>query len=332
MQRMNQTIIQPTNISSRRTTPVVITGGAGFIGSHVIKALNNNGTKDIIIVDSLGTGDKWKNLRGLKFADIVNPIHFADWAEDSDLNAFSHIIHLGANTNTKDPDNDEVLMANFSVSQAIHDISRMKNMRMIYASSCNVYGDGEDGFRDDVPVINYTHKPLSVYGYSKQLFDQYLFSGREDDQDTSSPIGLRIFNTYGNGESHKGDMRSLMGKMILQLKNKETVEIIDSQRDFTYVKDVAEIIVRFYNSKDILGGIYNVGTGIATDCMEAAKKVSRVINNTEDFDFVNIDAKEAGRYQLKTQAKTDKLLSTIGNFNFKTIEEATKDMLDEGIS
>lgn len=330
MQFLNQTVIKPTGNTTKKSNPVIITGGAGFIGSNLIKAFNEDDLDRIVIVDYLGTGDKWKNLLGLKFIDVVPPEKFVEWARMTELNNFSHLIHLGGTTDTLETDNDEILWNNYTLTQGMKEVCQMKGLRLIYASSCNVYGDGLAGFDDTKDVSTYNGKQVSMYGLSKFLCDSNLLA---EDPDETDPISLRIFNAYGNREGHKGDTRGAMGRMIQQLISGETVDIIDSERDFIYVKDICNIILRFYHmDRNVGGGAYNIGTGIATSDLDAANIANSVLNDGKEFKTNSISGKSVGKFQKRTCATTAKLLHTIGKFNFTSIEDGVKDMENEGIS
>ena len=186
---------------------IVVTGGAGFIGSAIVWALNKGGENDIIIVDELGTDEKWKNLVGLKFEDFINKHLFLDQISAGKYEEAEVIIHMGANSSTTEKDADSLMTNNYEYTKKLAEFCLWNDIRFIYASSAATYGDGSSGFDDDVNLCEKL-RPLNMYGYSKNLFD--LWAHKHDA--FKEIVGIKYFNVYGPNEYHKGDMRSVVHK------------------------------------------------------------------------------------------------------------------------
>jgi ADP-L-glycero-D-manno-heptose 6-epimerase len=241
---------------------IIVTGGAGFIGSAIVWRLNELGYDDILIVDRADKTDKWKNLAPLKFADYIDADDFID-----DLDDFKDartIFHLGACSSTTETDADYMLRNNYQYTQDLARWSVKQEIRFIYASSAATYGDGSAGMSDG-PDDLAKLRPLNIYGYSKHLFDQYAAKNKMFDH----IVGLKYFNVFGPNENHKGDMRSLVNKAFDQINQTGKLQLFKSAnpayadgefgRDFVYVKDAVEMTLHFMQSK--IGGLFNVGSG-----------------------------------------------------------------------
>ena len=200
---------------------IVVTGGAGFIGSAIVWQLNQRGENKIIVVDELGTDDKWKNLVPLKFEDFVHKEDFISLILEQDISFdITAIIHMGANSSTTEKNADHLFSNNYLYTKELSTYCLEKNIRFIYASSAATYGDGTLGFDDDDNKLE-TLRPLNMYGYSKQLFDQWAKKNGAFDK----IVGLKYFNVYGPNEYHKGDMRSVVHKAFEQIRNMGKVRL-----------------------------------------------------------------------------------------------------------
>ncbi|EKD81498.1 MAG: hypothetical protein ACD_39C01781G0003, partial [uncultured bacterium] len=255
---------------------ILVTGGAGFIGSVIVWALNQRGIDDIIIVDHLGTSDKWKNLTGLRFADYCEKADFLSYLDKGafDDHKLEAVLHLGACSSTTETDASYLIKNNFEFSKALALWATSNRARFIYASSAATYGDGEQGF-DDNPAEIEKLTPLNMYGYSKQLFDLWL--KRKGLLDKC--VGIKYFNVFGPNEYHKGSMRSFILKSFEQISQSGEVQLFKSHRpdygdgeqlrDFIYVKDAAAMTLHFLDNQ--AGGLFNVATGVARNWNDLVK-------------------------------------------------------------
>ena len=291
---------------------IIVTGGAGFIGSAIVWRLNELGHDDILIVDRLDETDKWKNLAPLKFTDYIDADDFAD-----DLGHFadsSVIFHLGACSSTTERDADYMIRNNFQYSKDLAEFSLANNIRFIYASSAATYGDGANGMEDGIDDLNIL-RPLNVYGYSKHLFDQYAARNGM----FSSIVGLKYFNVFGPNEDHKGDMRSLVNKAYDQIKETGKLQLFKSAdpdyadgefgRDFVYVKDVVDMTLHFFEplatasgSDNRGGGLFNVGSGTMNTWNALADAIFAALDRPKNIEFVEMPIHLRDRYQYHTQA------------------------------
>lgn len=292
---------------------VLVTGGAGFIGSSVVKELNKRGYSRIVIVDDLGSGPKWCNLVHKNFSDILHKSMLFPWLE-AHHSEVSGIIHLGACTNTLETDANYLLENNYRFSRILADFAFSQSVRFIYASSAATYGDGKEGFSDDHTRLE-SLKPLNMYGYSKHMFDLWLY--REGLLDEA--VGLKYFNVYGPNEGHKGRMSSAIVRMVPEALQSGCIKLFRSnnssyadgeqKRDFVYVKDVAEATCDFLESSS--SGIFNIGTGQASSWKRLASAVFSALNIKEKIEYIDAPCDLQGKYQYFTQAdmtKTEKTL------------------------
>ncbi len=291
---------------------IVVTGGAGFIGSALVWALNKAGKEDIVIVDRLGETEKWKNLRGLKFRDIYHKDDFFDLIlQDALPFEVEAIFHMGACSSTTEKDADYLLYNNYKYSVELANFAMNNNARFIYASSAATYGSGEEGYDDDVTNIEKL-KPLNMYGYSKQLFDIWV----KNNGLLNKVAGLKFFNVYGPNEYHKDDMRSVVHKAFGQIKETGKVKLFKSyrdeygdgeqKRDFVYVKDVVDMILFFYNNPEI-NGIFNIGSGKAHSWNELVAPIFKSLNMPVNIEYIEMPEYLREKYQYFTEANMDKL-------------------------
>ncbi|MEK6557534.1 MAG: ADP-glyceromanno-heptose 6-epimerase, partial [Candidatus Margulisiibacteriota bacterium] len=246
---------------------IIVTGGAGFIGSNLIKGLNSQGITQIIVVDDLSDGKKHLNLNRLKIADYID--------KNDLLNQLDHfknvqtIFHQGACSNTMETDGAFMMRNNFTFSKELLQFALKNQIDFLYASSASVYGDGTSGFRESIDC----EYPLNIYAYSKFLFDQYVREILRTNKSPSSQIlGLRYFNVYGYQENHKGTMASVAFHLMNQLNHNEPLKLFEGsesfKRDFVFVDDVVDINLFFFEKK--LSGIYNCGTGKSRSFLDVA--------------------------------------------------------------
>lgn len=309
---------------------IVVTGGAGFIGSAIVWKLNEEGIDDIVIVDNLGTSDKWKNLVGRRYVDYVHKDRFAEMI-NADTVPFEAdgVIHMGACSSTTERDVDYLMENNFHYSCNVARWALKKNIRFIYASSAATYGDGTQGFSDD-DATSRTLKPINMYGYSKQLFDLWVLrNGLE-----SQVAGLKFFNVFGPNEYHKGDMRSVIHKSCGEIGDTGRVRLFKShragygdgeqQRDFVYVKDCVEVVRWLYHHRDV-NGIFNVGTGQARSWNDLVKAVFTAMGKEPIIEYIDMPESIRNQYQYFTEAGMDKLRAAGYGEVFHSLEEAITD-------
>ena len=307
---------------------IVVTGGAGFIGSNLVEALNQRGEDQIIIVDHLKEGNKWKNLLDLKFMDYIEKDEFLEKIEKGYFKEVSAIIHLGACSNTTVKDLQFLYLNNYKYSQKLALFSLENNIQFIYASSAATYGDGSLGFSDDETLLPKL-KPLNPYGFSKHLFDLWLYYNGF----LNKVVGLKYFNVFGEKEFHKGEMRSVVLKAYEQIKKEEKVKLFKSYnphyqdgeqlRDFIYVKDAVEVTLFFLENPQIKG-IFNVGTGKARSFKDLVLAIFSALNIPLNIEYIEMPEYLKKQYQYFTQADITKLKKAGYNKPMWELEDAVK--------
>ena len=309
---------------------IILTGGAGFIGSCFLRKLNDMGIEDIIIVDCLDTTEKWKNLVGKKFNDIIGKDSFINSLTQFEPLGIKAVFHFGACSSTTETNADFLIENNYSTSKKILQWSLYNGIDFLYASSAATYGDGTCGFSDS-NENTLRLKPLNVYAYSKQLFDEYIIRKNLDNEVT----GLKFFNVFGPNEYHKDNMLSMVYKAFYQVKETGRIKLFRSndenikdgyqKRDFVYVKDCVNMVWWLYENK--IKGIFNIGSGRANSWLALAKAVFKALGEAEDIDFIDMPEVLKGKYQNFTQADITKLINAGYSGKFHTLEEAVKDYL-----
>lgn len=308
---------------------IVVTGGAGFIGSAMVWHLNQLGYQDIIIVDDLGTDAKWKNLLGLKFEDMYTVDDFLQRIVEDNFPFFTEaIIHMGAISATTERDVQKLMKNNYLYTQELSKYCLPKNARFIYASSAATYGDGNNGYDDNHDQLE-SLRPLNAYGYSKYLFD--IWAKKEGILDKI--VGLKFFNVFGPNEYHKDDMRSMVCKSYNQIEETGKIKLFSShrhdyedgeqKRDFVYIKDVVKIIAFFLENK--AGGIFNIGTGKARSWNDLAAAVFHAMNYPKKIEYVSMPQNIRNQYQYFTEANISKLREAGYNEEFMSLEDSVYD-------
>ena len=309
---------------------IIVTGGAGFIGSALVAALNRREITDILIVDELGTSDKWKNLPALQFSDYMEKEDFLDLVVENQVpEEVETIFHLGACSSTTEMDLSYLVKNNFEYTKWLALWAVESKIRFVYASSAATYGDGAQGFDDDQDTLNRL-RPLNPYGYSKQLFDLWA---RETGL-LKEIVGLKYFNVFGPNEYHKGDMCSYALKGFDQIKATGKVKLFRSGdprydhgeyvRDFVYVKDAVEMTLFFMDNPDI-AGIYNIGTGQARTWNDYVRAIFAALDSEPEIEYVEMPAAIAGQYQYYTQANTDRIRHAGYAKATQRLEDAVRD-------
>lgn len=282
---------------------IIVTGGAGFIGSAIVWRLNELGHEDILIVDRLDETDKWKNLAPLRFADYIDADDFLD--DLGDFKDAKTIVHMGACSSTTETDADYMIRNNYQYTKDLADWAVANDKRFIYASSAATYGDGSNGMSDGADALD-TLRPLNVYGYSKHLFDQYAARTGMFDR----IVGLKYFNVFGPNEDHKGDMRSLVNKAFDEINSTGKLRLFKSHnpdyengefgRDFVYVKDAVAMTLHFMDGGG--GGLFNVGSGRTATWNALANASFAALDRSPEIEYIDMPEHLRDRYQYHTQA------------------------------
>jgi ADP-L-glycero-D-manno-heptose 6-epimerase len=311
---------------------ILVTGGAGFIGSALIWALNQRGYNDVVVTDFLGSDEKWKNLVPLKFSDYVDA---GDFRRHLAQNAavfgkFSAVFHLGACSATTERNASYLADNNYGYTKELAAWSLAHGARFIYASSAATYGDGAQGMDDKDPALSRL-RPLNMYGYSKHLFD--LHAQRVGW--LPRIVGVKYFNVFGPNEDHKADMRSLVNKAYQQILGTGRVQLFKSHkpefkdgeqmRDFLYVKDAVEMTLHFADKATNVGGVYNLGSGQANTWLTLTRAIFAALGREPQIDFVDMPEVLRGKYQYYTLADVSKLRATGYDRAMTALPESVRD-------
>lgn len=310
---------------------ILVTGGAGFIGSALIWALNQRGITNIVVADFLNPAARWRgtipltlnapqkeqNLRPLKFEQFVEADELRDLLAGNPeaYGTFSAVFHLGANSSTTEKNADYLRDINFDYTRELAAWSLAQGARFIYASSAATYGDGAAGMDDQDDNLTRLH-PLNLYGQSKQDFDVYA----QKEGWLPRIVGVKYFNVFGPNEDHKGDMRSLVNKAYQQILTTGRVQLFKSHkpefkdgeqmRDFLYVKDAVEMTLHFADKASTAGGLYNLGSGEANTWLTLTRAIFAALGREPAIDFIDMPEVLRGKYQYFTLADVTKLRAT----------------------
>ncbi len=313
---------------------IVITGAAGMIGSAIVRHLNDFGQENLILVDALESGEKWKNLVGKLFSLIISPNMLFDWLKDHG-DEVDVVIHMGACSDTTETNADYLLENNYRYSIRLAEWALSHNKRFIYASSAATYGDGELGFSDDEAGLN-ALRPLNMYGYSKHLVDLWL----QREGGLNRAVGLKYFNVFGPNEYHKGKMASVVLKMTGTARKEGAIQLFKSNtprfghgeqcRDFIYVKDAVRMTCAFLEPRHRdLGGIYNIGQGQATTWNRLVSALFTALDQQERIHYIDMPEFLAHQYQNYTRAEMDKFHKTVAVPPITQIPEAVREYVQE---
>ncbi|NEW86647.1 ADP-glyceromanno-heptose 6-epimerase [Rhodopseudomonas sp. WA056] len=309
---------------------LLVTGGAGFIGSNLVAALNDAGRADVAVSDFLGHDGKWKNLAKRQLADFVPPAELAGWLKGRKLDA---VFHMGAISATTATDGDLVMENNFRLSLRLLDWCTETGTPLIYASSAATYGDGEHGFDDDfsLPALKQL-RPMNLYGWSKHLFD-LVVAERLAKGDRLPPqwAGLKFFNVFGPNEYHKDTMASVLARRFDDIKSGRVVQLFkshregiadgDQRRDFIYVDDVVRVMMWLFASPSV-SGIFNVGTSHARSFRDLILAAYAALGTPPQIEYIDMPEQIRGSYQYFTQSEGDRLRAAGYNGGFTPLEEA----------
>ena len=314
---------------------IIVTGGAGFIGSCVVRCLNDAGRKDIIIVDNVSETDKWMNMRNKKYIKYVHKSKFLE--ELPTYDNVEAIVHMGAQSSTTERNFDYLWENNFEYTKTLWNYCAEKHISFIYASSAATYGDGSLGFDDHMDIDQLL--PLNGYGYSKQLFDQWV--KHQAKIFPAQYCGLKFFNVYGPNEYFKGSMASMVFHGFNQIKETGKVKLFKScnshyadggqLRDFVYVKDICKVIMWLLVNKQV-SGLFNVGTGRAQSFAELAEATFHALDLEPNIEYIDMPEKLRGKYQYYTKAEMSKLYAVGYPYEFMDVEAGVRDYVQEHLA
>ena len=313
---------------------IIVTGGAGFIGSCVVRSLNDVGRDDIVIVDNIAETDKWLNMRNKRYIKYVHKSRFLE--ELPQYDGVEAIIHMGAQSSTTERDFDYLWQNNFEYTKALWNYCAEKQISFVYASSAATYGDGSQGFDDqsDIDLL----LPLNGYGYSKQLFD--LWVKHQAKIFPAHYAGLKFFNVYGPNEYFKGPMASMVFHGFNQIKADGEIRLFKSSnpqyedggqlRDFVYVKDICSVILWLLQTK--VSGLFNVGTGGAQSFRELAEATFHALGMEPNIRYIDMPDKLRGKYQYYTQAEMGLLRDYGYEQPFANLEQGVTDYVQNHLA
>lgn len=318
---------------------IIVTGGAGFIGSNIVAGLEKAGKKDIVVIDELGSDDKWRNIAKRELCAVVPPAEVQEFLEinEEDIDA---VIHMGAISATTETDADLIIHTNFTLSWDLWEFCAVYNKPFIYASSAATYGDGSLGFDDD-PSLKHVNalRPLNAYGWSKALFDRKI--ARDVKEGRLRPpqyAGLKFFNVYGPNEYHKGGQKSVVAHIFPQVRADETVKLFKSYhpdyrdgwqlRDFVWVGDCVNVVLWLLNHPKV-SGLFNVGSGEARSFYDLAKATFHALGLEEKIDYRDMPEELRGKYQYYTQADLSRLRAAGYKAPMTSLEEGVRQYVQE---
>lgn len=327
---------------------ILVTGGAGMIGSAIVWKLNKLGYDRVLIADRMDRSEKWRNLVPLRYLDYIDGNDLLDVVRSSPekLSDIDAVFHLGACSATTETDSAFLMKNNFEYTKILAHWAVEKGARFVYASSAATYGAREDDFREDLPLDSL--RPLNMYGYSKHLFDQYAQSAGL----LGKIVGLKYFNVFGPNEDHKGDMRSVVHKAFHQIRDTGKLELFQShrpdfedgcqQRDFLYVKDAVAMSIHLAQNKSA-NGLFNLGSGTPRTWLDLGRAIFSALNLEPNIGFIPMPEHLRGKYQYRTCATIDKLRATGYTAAITPLADAVTDYVknylvsnsrlgDEGIS
>ena len=312
---------------------IVVTGGAGFIGSALIHGLNKKGIKDIWVVDQVDHLEKQENLNLLAFDRLIGIDDFLKDVLEKRLARCDAILHMGACSSTTETDESFLTKNNFEYTRHLASFCLEKGIRFIYASSAATYGEGENGYSDDESRLK-TLKPLNLYGDSKQKFDLWA----QAQGVLKNLVGLKYFNVYGPNEYHKQNMQSMVRKGFLQLRDTDKLRLFKSykseysdggqERDFLYIKDAVAMTLFFLEHQDI-GGIFNVGSGKARNWNDLAKAIFLAMNKKLNIEYIDMPSEIRNQYQYHTCSDTEKIRNAGYSQSVMTLEEGIDDYVTQ---
>jgi len=318
--------MKPDDFSHAR---VLVTGGAGFIGSALVWALNRRGCDNVVVCDILGSSEKWRNLTPLRFADYVEAADLLPRLQSGALGKFDLVLHMGACSATTEKDATFLAKNNYEFTKDLAHWALANKVRFVYASSAATYGDGSAGMEDDESKLD-ALRPLNMYGYSKHMFD--LHARRAGI--LNKLVGLKFFNVYGPNEDHKGDMRSLVHKSFAQVQGKGVIQLFKSyredyrdgeqKRDFLYVKDCVAMTLHLAATPRACG-LFNIGAGQARTWVDLSQAVFAALKKKPVIKFIEMPETIREKYQYFTQANLLRLRGAGYAAPVTSLENAVRD-------
>ena len=312
---------------------ILLTGGAGLIGSNILADLNAAGHTDVVLVDRLGTGGKWRNIAKHRFSDLIFPDEVVAFLEGR--RNVSAVVHMGADSSTTAVDGDAMVLTNLRASMRLWDWCTEARCPFIYASSAATYGDGTAGFDDRGEEEHLcTLRPLNLYGWSKHAFDRWAAERARRGEAPPRWAGLKFFNVYGPNENHKGDMMSLVAKTFRTVVAGEPVRLFRSHRpdyadgeqlrDFVYVKDCSAVVLWWLGHASA-GGLFNLGTGEARSFRDLVLALGAALGRNAAIDYVDMPPSIRDQYQYFTRAAMAKLRGAGYGAAFHSVEDGVRD-------
>lgn len=314
---------------------ILVTGGGGFIGSNLVAELLKRGTHNIVVCDTFGIGDKWRNLSKHPVHEIIAPHETFDWLENnrSDLEM---IFHLGSLSSTTEDNIDMVVKNNFALSLKLWRWCNKHSVRLVYASAAATYGNGANGFDDSIDLA-YLHSltPLSGYGWSKHLFDTHVATAVVKNQVTIPQwVGFKFFNAYGPNEYHKEHQRSVISQIAPHAIEHSSIKLFRSynpkypdggqMRDMIYVKDIAAVLLWCLDNPKV-SGLFNLGSGKASTFNDMAIAILSALGHEGKISYIDMPPTLVKKYQYFTEAKMDKLRSAGYSTPFTSLADGVKD-------
>lgn len=311
---------------------ILVTGGAGFIGSALIRELNRRGFENIVVVDYLRDDERWKNLAPLRFTDYLEADTLLRYIREGShfFRSIHTVFHFGANSSTSETDARHLIENNFEYTKLLCYVARQNDARFVYASSAATYGDGSAGMSDDPAADLHRLRPLNIYGYSKHLFD--LYAARQNL--FKEVVGLKFFNVFGPNEGHKGDMRSMVHRAFHQVRENGIIHLFRSehpdyadgeqQRDFLYVKDAARMAIHLACQPRTFG-LFNLGSGQARTWNELARAVFAALGQPANISYIDLPRHLQGKYQYFTEADISRLRAAGYADEITPLEDAVAD-------
>ena len=308
---------------------IVVTGGAGFIGSAIAQELNVRGRIDLLVVDDVDHPEKEKNITSIKYQELIGKNSFLEKIIDRNIDSIEVIIHMGACSSTTETDEEFLTKNNYHYTRHLATYALEKNIRFIYASSAATYGNGEMGYSDDVSQLN-TLKPLNLYGESKHKFDLWA----ENQGILDRVVGLKYFNIFGPNEYHKENMQSMVRKGFMQAMEKNKICLFKSykkeykdggqERDFLYIKDAVNMTLFFLDNPKI-GGIFNIGTGQPRNWNDLAKNIFKAMGREPQIEYISMPETILHQYQYHTCADMQKIRDAGYTQSIMSLEDGIKD-------
>ncbi|MAR55864.1 MAG: ADP-glyceromanno-heptose 6-epimerase [Rickettsiales bacterium] len=321
---------------------VLVTGGAGFIGSVLANEIADKEDYRAVVCDRFGSTEKWRNLSKHQIFEIISPEDSFFWLE-SQVENIKAVVHLGAISSTTETDVDLILENNFNFSKQLWNWCAQNEKPFIYASSAATYGNGEQGFNDEVDANYLTSlRPMNAYGWSKLLFDQYVSNSvRRGDKVPPQWVGLKFFNVYGPNEYHKGGQKSVAAQIFPHAAAGRPVKLFKSynknypdggqKRDFVYVKDCTKVM-RWFLEHPEKSGLFNLGTGEARTFEDLAKAVFTALKREPKISFVDMPEEIKEKYQYLTEAKMNRLREAGYKHPFHSLEEGITDYVQQHLN